>query len=135
MSLYLFVPYLQVCCCIHNFILQFNGGDDCATYLKEWKENETKHFATLMNAQLWKQINDKLENKNEGVNWEFSRYFFSLPGEGEQGCIEIVNRQNGLKTGEVLSLRYDVSGQVDVILEQKNITFYEKSSNNMPNFL
>ena len=73
-----------------------------------------------MNAQLWKQTNDKLENKNEGVNWEFSRYLFSLPGEGEQGCIEVVNGQNGLKTGECLSLRYDVSGQVDVILEPKN---------------
>ena len=73
-----------------------------------------------MNSQLWKKINAKLENKNEGVNWQFSRYFFSLPGEGEQGCIEIVNSQNGMKTGEVMSLRYDVSGKVDVILEGKN---------------
>ena len=85
-----------------------------------------------MNAQLWKQIDDKLENKNEGVNWEFSRYFFSLPEEGEQGCIEIVNSQNGVKTGDVLSLRYDVSGQVDVILEPRNAAIEDQVWQKIP---
>ena len=104
----------------------YNGGDDCATYLKEWKENETKHFETLMNAQLWKEIDGKLENKNEGINWDFSGYFFTLPGEDEQGYIEKID------DGEVISLEYDVSGQVNVILQPKNAAIEEQIWQRVP---